>query len=86
MLSINGFRFAHVTMVGESKQEVLRGEPFSNWLWIVESLETWYGRARSERRLDVFWRTLIVNTASCPPKLVLKRLPLAHHLPSGCGP
>ncbi|KAK1763393.1 hypothetical protein QBC33DRAFT_550033 [Phialemonium atrogriseum] len=71
-LGMNGIRLDHVTMVGESKQEVLQGKPFPNWLLILESLETWYGRARSEHRLDVFWRTLIVNTADYPPKLVPK--------------
>ncbi|RYP61078.1 hypothetical protein DL771_010254 [Monosporascus sp. 5C6A] len=69
-LSLKGLRLDHLTMVGETKQDVQRGEPFPKWLEILESLETRYGRARAEHKLDVFWRTLIVNTAGYPPQLV----------------
>ncbi|KAL2127553.1 hypothetical protein VTI74DRAFT_10559 [Chaetomium olivicolor] len=57
-------------MVGETKQAVLGGEPFPKWLEIVESLETFYGQNGAEHKVDVFWRTLIVNTAGYPPRLV----------------
>ncbi|KAI3319583.1 hypothetical protein HD806DRAFT_255840 [Xylariaceae sp. AK1471] len=71
-LSLEGIRLDHATMVGETKQDVQRGEAFPKWLEILESLETRYGRARAEHKLDVFWRTLIVNTAEYPPQLVSK--------------
>jgi hypothetical protein len=72
-LRLAGLRLDCVNAVGESKQAVLRGEPFPGWLGIVESLpETapvcW--RHRGHHRLDVLWRTLIVNTAGYPPRLV----------------
>ncbi|KAK4121881.1 HET-domain-containing protein [Parathielavia appendiculata] len=70
-LGLVGLRLDRVTMVGETKLEVLRGEPFPGWLEIVESLDTFYGRKGAEQhKLEAFWRTLIVNTAGYPPRLV----------------
>ncbi|KAK4102361.1 hypothetical protein N658DRAFT_558509 [Parathielavia hyrcaniae] len=70
-LGLVGLRLDRVTMVGETKLEVLRGEPFPRWLEMVESLDTFYGRKGAERhKLEAFWRTFIVNTAGYPPRLV----------------
>jgi hypothetical protein len=71
-LGLTGIRLDRVTMVGETKQAVLRGEPFPQWLKIIESLDTYYGGEGAEHRLDVFWRTIIGNTAGYPPRLVPK--------------
>ncbi|KAK4041250.1 heterokaryon incompatibility protein-domain-containing protein [Parachaetomium inaequale] len=72
-LRLSGVRLDRVTMVGESKRAALRGEPFPKWLEIVESLETfYYGGKGAEHKLDVFWRTIIGNTAGYPPRLVSK--------------
>ena len=69
-LSLVGLKLDYVTMVGETKRSVLRGEPFPKWLEIVDSLETCYRQNPAEHKLDVFWRTLIVNTAGYPPRLI----------------
>ncbi|SPO07340.1 uncharacterized protein DNG_10034 [Cephalotrichum gorgonifer] len=69
-LSLRGIRLDRVTMVGETKRDILNGKPFPEWLDIFESLDTLYDRVRAEHKLDVFWRTLIGNTAGYPPKLV----------------
>ncbi|OIW26028.1 HET-domain-containing protein [Coniochaeta ligniaria NRRL 30616] len=71
-LSLRGIKLDYVTMVGEAKRDVLLEKPFPKWLEIIETLETRYGPARNEHKLDVLWRTLIVNTAGCPPELVSK--------------
>lgn len=71
-LSLRGFRLDHVTMVGETKRDVLGSKPFPGWLDIFELLGPRYGQAREEHMVDVFWRTLIGNTAGYPPKVVPK--------------
>jgi hypothetical protein len=70
-LELVGMRLDRVTMVGETKQAVLRGEAFPGWLEIAESLEATYRHgSAAEHKVDVFWRTLIVDTAGYPPRLV----------------
>ncbi|KAK4140057.1 heterokaryon incompatibility protein-domain-containing protein [Dichotomopilus funicola] len=71
-LSLHGIELDHVTMVGETKQSVLRGEPFPQWLKIVDSLKTTYRHQKGaeQHKVDVFWRTLISNTAGSPPQVV----------------
>jgi hypothetical protein len=64
-LSVRGQRLDEILLVGESKHEVLQGKPFPQWLGIFETMPKLYhtGQTRSE----VFWRTLITNSAGYPP-------------------
>lgn len=64
-LIVKGVRLDDIVSIGESKHEILNGKPFPQWLSILSALPQVYhtGQARSE----VFWRTLITDTAGAPP-------------------
>jgi Heterokaryon incompatibility protein (HET) len=64
-LTVKGFRLDDIVSVGENKQDILNGKPFPNWLLIMNAIPPIYhtGQTRSE----VFWRTLITDTAGAPP-------------------
>lgn len=73
-LNLRGIKVDEVTMVGEAKHEVLDGQPFPRWLEIVTSLPKWYRHileeAGGEHRVEVFWRTILMNTTGRPPKII----------------
>ncbi|KAH6870797.1 heterokaryon incompatibility protein-domain-containing protein [Alternaria rosae] len=65
-LTVQGFRLDDVVASGEDKETILNGKPFPGWLRIFEAMPPTYhtGQTRSE----VFWRTLITDTAGVPPR------------------
>lgn len=61
VLSVKAARLDQVSMIGETKLQVYKGERFDRWLDIMESLNQVY-EPTGESRSEVFWRTLITNT------------------------
>ncbi|KAF2193162.1 HET-domain-containing protein [Zopfia rhizophila CBS 207.26] len=64
-LTVKGFRLDDIVSVGENKQDILSGKPFPNWLLIINAMPPIYYTGQS--RFEVFWRTLITDTAGTPP-------------------
>ncbi|KAN0069201.1 HET domain containing protein [Elaphomyces granulatus] len=64
-LTLKGFRLDDIVSVGENKQDVLSGKSFPNWLHIINAMRPLYHTGQS--RSEVFWRTLITDTAGTPP-------------------
>jgi hypothetical protein len=64
-LTVKGFRLDDIVSIGESKQDVLNGKPFPNWFSIINAMHRVY--YTGESRSEVFWRTLITDTAGAPP-------------------
>lgn len=64
-LVLKGVCLDKVILTGESKQEVMEGSQFPEWLKIINSAPLLYhtGQTRSE----VLWRTLITDTGGYPP-------------------
>jgi Heterokaryon incompatibility protein (HET) len=64
-LIVKGVKLDNIVLIGETKHEILTGKLFPQWLSILSALPHVYhnGQARSE----VFWRTLITDTAGTPP-------------------
>jgi hypothetical protein len=65
-LTLQGFRLDDIMAIGESKRQVLSGESFPRWLSLIEQMNIIY--FTNENRAEVFWRTLITNTAG-PPEI-----------------
>lgn len=63
-LSVKGTKLDDIILVGESKRDVLDSKPVPGWLAILEQSPLTY--ATGESRFEVFWRTLITNTAGIP--------------------
>ena len=64
-LHVKGIRLDHVGSVAESKEEMLRGHPFENFLNMVSSVPQ---VDQAGRRLsNIIWRVLLTNTAGTPP-------------------
>jgi hypothetical protein len=64
-LTVKGFRLDDIVSTGENKQDILSGKPFLKWLRIFDALLPIYHTGQS--RSEVFWRTLITDTAETPP-------------------
>ena len=86
-LTLKGINLDDVSVVGEAKHEVMNGQSFPKWLQILGSLPMYYREIQEdhggEHRVDVFWRTLIVNTLGDPPRIAPKSLPLVQHSQNG---
>lgn len=64
-LIVKGVRLDDIVSIGENKHEILNGKPFPQWLSILSALPQIYHTGQS--RSEVFWRTLITDTAGTPP-------------------
>jgi len=64
-LAVKGFRLDDIVYIGETKQDVLGGKPFPNWIRIINKMPSVYETGAC--RAEVFWRTLITDTAGAPP-------------------
>jgi hypothetical protein len=64
-LIVRGQRLDEIALVGESKHQVMLGESFPQWLNIFEAMPKLYHNGQT--RTEVFWRTLITDTAGYPP-------------------
>ncbi|KAF2213418.1 hypothetical protein CERZMDRAFT_96261 [Cercospora zeae-maydis SCOH1-5] len=63
-LELRAWPLDTISKAGESKQDVYHGKPCAAWLKIVESLGPEYDHyGHHEQTKDVFWRTLVTNTA-----------------------
>jgi hypothetical protein len=61
-LKTQGMRLDHVVMTGESKYEFLEGDLCPKWWTVLEAMPSIYQQT-GQIRTDVFWRTLITDTA-----------------------
>ncbi|EFQ86072.1 hypothetical protein PTT_18789 [Pyrenophora teres f. teres 0-1] len=64
-LTVKGLCLDRITAIGESKRDILTGKPFPNWLSIFNALSDVYHTGQS--RSEVFWRTLLTDTAGVHP-------------------
>jgi Heterokaryon incompatibility protein (HET) len=63
-LTVRGFLLDDIVAVGECKHEVLHGRPFPQWLGLHRMMsETYFTGESRQSRGEVFWRSLITNTA-----------------------
>lgn len=65
-LTVKGFRLDEISSVGESKRDILKGSPVPKCHLIFEAMPSTYHTGQS--RSEVFWRTLITDTAGAPPE------------------
>jgi hypothetical protein len=65
-LTVRGFMLDHIVAVGESKHQVLKGDPFPQILSLYQTMPEIYHTGQP--RVEVFWRTMITDTAG-PPRI-----------------